>query len=75
MKDFDPGQQASELNSAHKIKLVASVSYDRTKKQFNYSKFDPTYLGDADAYSDLRDRQDATIEQAKLKFEEADKSK
>ena len=74
MKDFDPGQQIDELNSEHKIKLVASVSYDRNKKQFNYDKFNPANLvGDAQAYSDVQDRQDATIEQAKIKFEKADK--
>ena len=49
MEDFDPGTQSNELNTSHKIKLVASVSYDRNKKQFNYSNFNPANLGDSAA--------------------------
>ena len=45
MKDFDAEKQGGEIDTSHSIKLVASVSYDRKKKEFNYDKFDATTFG------------------------------
>ena len=43
MRDFtveSAGIEIDEKNQPpHSIKMVASVSYDRTKKQFNYDNF------------------------------------
>ena len=45
MLDFDPEEEGMVIDKTHSIQLVASVSYDRNKKQFNYDKFDPAVFG------------------------------
>ena len=38
MKDFDKERENDVIDTSHNIHLVASVSYDRNKKAFNYDK-------------------------------------
>ena len=38
MSTFDEEQKDVQVDISHDIKLVASVSYDRNKKAFNYDK-------------------------------------
>ena len=39
MKDFNPPEDVEEFKTKHTIQMVASVSFDRTKKQFNREEF------------------------------------
>ena len=38
MANFDEEQKDAQVDISHNIQLVASVSYDRNKKAFNYDK-------------------------------------
>ena len=38
MANFDDEQKGAKIDISHNIQLVASVSYDRNKKAFNYDK-------------------------------------
>ena len=45
MKSFEPAADEEDVDTSHSIKLVASVSFDKTKKQFNFDKFNPEVFG------------------------------
>lgn len=38
MKNFDEEHKDDVIDTSHNIKQVASVSYDRNKRAFNYDK-------------------------------------
>ena len=55
MKNFDPDTAGLEIDNEHSIELVASVSFDRQKREFNYSKFDPTtFDGGVENFGNLK---------------------
>ena len=45
MKNYEPAHDEMEVDTKHTIELVASVSFDKTKKQFNYDNFNPEVFG------------------------------
>ena len=46
MDDYEPEVDEEEAMQSHNIECVASVSFDRNKKCFDYSKFDPSVMGE-----------------------------
>ena len=46
MDNYEPELDEEEKKPSHNIVCVASVSFDKTKKQFDYSKFDPSVMGE-----------------------------
>ena len=52
---YDPEIDIDQATKKHNIVCVASVSFDQKKKEFDYSKFDPTVIGqDANDFADLK---------------------
>ena len=54
MRNFDVEQEGVEIDTTHAIKMVASVSYDRTKKQFNYDNFHKDAFEGAHNFEELK---------------------
>lgn len=61
-----------EIDQTHSIQLVASVSYDRNKKQFNYDNFNPAVFGGGQAVVAMKEKQDKSLNQARIRFDDAD---
>ena len=55
--------------SGHTIKMVASVSYDRTKKQFNYDNFTGNAFEGAENIEEMKRRQETTLARARERFD------
>ena len=51
--------------------MVASVSYDRTKKQFNYDNFKENAFEGAEEVEEMKRRQETTLARARERFDEA----
>ena len=72
MKDFDPEQAGLDIDKSHNIQLVASVSFDRQKRQFNYDNFDPeAFDGGVENFGNLKQKQDAAVDAAVRRFDAA----
>ena len=46
------------VDTSHNIKLVASVSYDRNKKAFNYDKLNKDAFKGSETLEELKRKQD-----------------
>ena len=40
MQDFDVDKRGLEIDNTSSIQLVASVSFDRSRKEYNFEKID-----------------------------------
>ena len=63
------------VDTSHNIKLVASVSYDRNKKAFNYDKLNKDAFKGSETLEELKRKQDEKLEEARRKYEEVDGDK
>ena len=50
--------------------MVASVSYDRTKKQFNYDNFKENAFEGAVNIEEMKRRQETTLDRARERFDD-----
>ena len=70
--EVDESQVREDDRNSHSVELVASVSFDRQKRQFNYDKFDPSKFNAGDSYNHIRETQDKAINAAQARFKAAD---
>ena len=68
MKNFDEERKDDVIDTNHNIKLVASVSYDRNKKAFNYDKLSKDAFKGSHTLEELKRKQDEKLEEAKKKY-------
>lgn len=57
MKDYDVDDETvreDDKNSSNSVELVASVSFDRQKRQFNYDKFDTSKFNAGHSFDHIK---------------------
>ena len=74
MKEYDVDEETvrEDDRNSHSVELVASVSFDRQKRQFNYDKFDTSKFDAGQSYDHIKAVQDSAVNAATARFKEAD---